>query len=210
MKRFVCIIAVLLLLPATVTLAETPLREYRDKCPHLFWLMTEQDVTQLKAGECESITSKCAYCELSYEILMPEAPHQQRSGRRELSCTHAFRLDEAIVAEGYYPTSQLTGAHQFRYLMTATCEKCGEQIDVYNAPGVGNAETHNYVKSDIHFHLNATNQHAIIYKCSECGFTIGTLVDCVMFDIGLCTRTLRDMGYLQIPDWYRTVGQPTE
>lgn len=208
MKKFACIITVLLLLSATVTLAETPLREYRDECPHLYWLMTEEDVTQMKAGEWESITAKCVYCELSYEILMPEAPQQHRSGRFELSCTHAFRLDEAIVSEGYYPTSQISGAHQFRYLMTATCEKCSEQIDVYNAPGVGNAESHRYVKTGTHFHINATEQHVTVYECSVCGYTSGAMADCVMFDIGLCTTTLREMGYLQIPEWYKTVGQP--
>lgn len=210
MKKLACIITVLLLLSATVTLAETSLREYRDECPHLFWLMTEQNVTQMESGERESITAKCAYCELSYEILMPGALQRQSSRRYELSCIHAFRLDEAIVADGYYPTNQISGAHQFRYLMTATCEKCSEQIDVYNAPGVGNAESHKYIETGTHFHIDETNQHAIVYECSVCGYLSGVMVDCVMFDIGLCTKTLRDMGYLQIPDWYKTIGQPAE
>ena len=211
MKRFVCTVMLLVLLTAACASADTPLREYRDVCPHLYWLMTESNLTELEAEGLETIGAMCVYCEKTYELQLPWAPRQELlSQKPELTCEHEFRVDAEIAGEGYYPINQLTPAHEYRYLLTARCVKCVEQIDAYIAPGVAveNFEAHELEKTDVHFHMMDTEQHAFVYRCKDCGYVTASMTRCVMFDIGLCTTTLRELGALptDIPDWYRTIG----
>lgn len=202
MKRMIGLLLVLMLLAATCAIAEEPLVEYRGECPHLYWLVTEDSVAQLEAQGKNEIRAMCIYCETYLELRLPWASGEVQTKRdSELDCEHAYRLESEIIAEGYYPTGKQNSGHEYRYMMAACCEACGDKIDIYNHVGVGNWEVHEFSDTGIHFHLAGTKQHAYMKRCDTCGYTLGTTADCAMFDIGLCTVQLREMGYLQYPPY---------
>lgn len=209
MKKCMCILMVLLLLTTTGALADVTLREYREECPHLFMLFTASLMDELKADGQKSLSAICVRCDQSHEILLPWASGQSiQSGSSKAKCKHVFRLDEEIVEEGVYSTSQISGMHEYRYLFKARCEKCEEQIDTYIVRGPQYTEWCDFVDTGIHCHIPATEQHFSLYRCEACGATRAKLDSCAMFDIGLCTMTLREMGYLEtLEEFFQRYGQ---
>lgn len=209
MKRFACLIMLLMLLITSGAYAEDMLQEYRDECPHLFWIMSEDSIMEMKKHGIFEIPALCIYCETQVELILPWTPaYQQTDENRDMeACSHVYRMSEEIVDEGYYPMDQVSGIHEYRYLMNACCENCSEQIDVYNGVGVNRTSAHDYEETGVHFHLDGTQQHVVVRRCKDCGFVFGSVRKCTMFDIGLCTTTLREMGQLQIPDWYYQIGK---
>ena len=200
MKRIISLILAVAFLVIVNASAEELLVEYREECPHMFLLMTNDMVSQLQAQGINEISAVCIYCDMHIEILLPWAMGRPSAkGDVESACQHTYRLHDEIVEEGYYSPSQLSPAHEYRYMMMATCEACDDVIDVFRVIGGGSIAFHEYTDTGIHFHLDGRNEHVFLFRCDVCGYEWGNIIDCSMFDIGLCGTTLRDMGYLQYP-----------
>lgn len=198
MRRMIGLILAVAFLVTTSAIAQEPLIEYRDECPHLFLQMTNKSVSQMQDEGIQEISAVCVYCDMRIELLLPWATERQSAkGDAEAACQHVYRLHEEIVAEGYYPPSQLSPAHEYRYMMVATCDVCKDEIDVFRVIGGGPIAFHEYTDTGIHFHLDGRNEHVFLLRCNVCGYEWGNIINCNMYDIGWCWMTLREMGYLQ-------------